>query len=179
MTTAEESSSGIDRRRMLGAGVGAVGGVGALGLLAAGPAAAAANEASFWAFHPRRVVDSRDGEGTARGKIRGGQTRTVDMTNIFNYGYAVSVILNVTVLQTEATGFLTLYENGQPRPAAYAAIWSGTGRAATSMTVTGLRASDQTFNVYCNGAGSTHFVLDMVGYFHRQDPPRRSPAERR
>ena len=89
------------------------------------------------------------------------------------------MIFNVTVLQTEGTGFLTLFENGAARPQVYAAIWSGTGRAATSMTLTGVRSSDLTFKVYCNGSGSTHFVLDMMGYFYRENAPRRSPAERR
>lgn len=166
---------------MLGAGLGILGGAAALGAMTAGPAEAAASNASFYSLGPQRVVDSRTGQGTTAGKITKGQTRTISLTNTFVSGFQLTAILNLTVTGTEGNGFLTAWESGLTRPGSSNINWWGKNQTYGNMAIVGLRSSDVTFQLYCNGTGAaTHFLVDILGYFFRQAAAAgaKSPAER-
>ena len=176
----DDLEENVARRRLIGAGLGVVGGVAALGALSQ-PAHAAASDAEFWSYGPQRVVDSRNGTGTTTGKISGGQTRTISLANIFISGVSLTAIVNLTLTQTENSGYLTVWQSDLTRPGISNINWFGTGQALGNLAVVGLRSNPVSFNVYCGGlSGRTHFLVDLVGYFYKDGLARvRPPAEKR
>ncbi len=75
---------------------------------------------------------------------------------------AKAVVVNVTVTQPTADGFLTLSPTGSPRPNA-STINFVAGQTVANMTVVKLGTGGKA-DVY-NAGGFTHVVLDVVGYF--------------
>ena len=168
------------RRHLLGAGLGVAGGAVAAVGLAGAPAQAAADNASFWSHGPVRVADTRSGRRITKGQIAGGTSRTVELSDFFLNNNAISVILNLTVINTTGRGSLVVWENGAVRPDVFSLNWAGSGQAVSNLALTGLRFSDLTFKLYCGGANAAaHVVVDMFGYFYREGTARaRSPVER-
>ena len=168
--------SGLDRRQMIGAGLGVLGGAVALSALAS-PSAEAAAEASarFYAYGPQRITDSRSGAG----KINREATRNISLSSVFASGFALTAIINVTVTATEGAGYLTLWEAGQTKPSTSNISWWGSGQGYGNMAFVGLRSSDVNLSVYCSGnlSARTHYIIDLLGYFYlpagaEEAPPR-------
>ena len=126
---------------------------------------------------PARVYDSRTGTGpaaTGDGKIFGGQIRQVSLATGFAAGVEVEpffgrppadgVLLNLTVTETDAAGFLAVYSSALATPPGTSSInWSITGQNLANMTVSAV--ASESVKVQCGGGGSTHFVIDVIGVY--------------
>ncbi|MFD0272053.1 hypothetical protein ACFVGY_36620 [Streptomyces sp. NPDC127106] len=90
--------------------------------------ASAVNQVAVWTrgshyspYGPKRLLDTRDGTGTAQGQIEGYGTVT---TQVAGKGWvslspgATAVALNVTVTNPRSDGHLTAYPSGQQAPTA-------------------------------------------------------------
>jgi hypothetical protein len=114
-------------------------------------------------FHPvtpARVLDTRTkppgplGPGEARDLVIGGQV-TVPPT-------AAAVALNVTVTEPTASGFLTVWPAGTPRPTA-SNLNMVPGQTVPNMVVVGL-GTGGAVSLF-NFAGTSHVVVDVAGWF--------------
>jgi hypothetical protein len=153
----------LDRRRLLAAG-GAVtaGAVGAT-VLGASPAAAAPLVPVLApALPPERLYDSREGGG----EIGSGVVRELTGDPVDLYAF----LMNVTVVNTSGFGWLTIYEAGTALPDTSNINWYGSDQTIVNNCYTWLRPSDSGIEVACGGAGSTHFLLDLIGVLFDYDP---------
>jgi hypothetical protein len=106
---------------------------------------------------PIRVYDSRPGT-----KIENGHTRTHSVAGQLPVG-AVGALLNVTVVGTEGTGFLTVYSSAVAQPAASSTNWFGSNQILANGVETAI-PSGRSFKVTCGGGHRTDYILDLVGY---------------
>lgn len=116
---------------------------------------------------PARFVDTRtngatvDDEFEAEGKRAAGSTYTVDIAGRGDVpADATSVIMNITAIQPEANGFVTVYRCDEDRPTASSLNYS-TGTNLGNEIVAGL-AGDGTVCFFTSG--STHLTVDVVAY---------------
>jgi hypothetical protein len=115
-------------------------------------------------FHPKapeRALDTR----VNNQPLGPGSERLVDLSEVVFR--ADAVVLNVTVTDPTASGFLTVWQDGTPRPATsninFPAGWTGANQVIVPVEdfVSDIR-------LY-NHAGSAHVAVDVAGYFS-QDP---------
>lgn len=78
------------------------------------------------------------------------------------------VIINVTITETEGSGFLSVYPKG-PTPRTSTINWYETGQVAANSTQLFLSGGPSNWNidVYCGGGGRTHFIIDEIAYLAR------------
>ncbi|MEZ5208527.1 MAG: hypothetical protein R2690_16505 [Acidimicrobiales bacterium] len=85
------------------------------------------------------------------------------MSNVFGIpADADAVTLNVTVTNTTAPSFLTIYPNGDTRPLASNLNWSAGGTIANAVTVK--VGTGGKIRVY-NPTGQVDVIIDAVGYY--------------
>jgi hypothetical protein len=67
---------------------------------------------------PARILDTRSGLGTPAGVVRSGQSRTFRVTGIGGVPASGvgTVVLNVTAIKPNRSGYLTVYPSGRARP---------------------------------------------------------------
>ena len=123
---------------------------------------------------PARIVDTRNGTGAPTGKLAAARELQVQVTGRGGVpSDATSVVVNVTTAQPTAATDLTVWPTGTARPAG-ATTSTTTGRMVTTLAVvrvgTGGKVSLR------HGSGSTHVVLDVVGWFGGGAPLRYRPA---
>jgi hypothetical protein len=121
---------------------------------------------------PARLMDTRpaptiDGLFSAKGALRGGETRVVRVTG---RGYIPAravgaVVLNLTITEPTSSGFLTVFPTGRPRP--NASNMNVTPGALASNMVAVPVAADGTISIF-NSSGSTHVIVDVLGWFPEQ-----------
>jgi hypothetical protein len=130
----------------------------------------------FVAITPVRAYDSRfDMAPDAEGRLASGASRTVHVSSKRNVDTgaivdadavppARAVAYTVTLANTSGAGFLAVNPGGTTAVSASVINWSGAGQfpANSSIVKTG---SDNTLTVVAGGAGSTDFVIDVIGYF--------------
>lgn len=159
------SPDGATRRKLLtGMGAAAAGG-GLLALAGAQKAQAVVESGTYFSFGPERIVDSR----VSGGKISGGQVRTLDE---FEDTLGLAFAINLTVVQTESSGYLSVYNADVARPNPYSSInWQGSGKVVANFNVVDGGAAG--LRVYCSGGSSvkTHFIIDVVGIFLTAEEP--------
>ena len=119
---------------------------------------------------PARLMDTRVGQPTVDGQFAGagvvgpGQVR--DLTVVGRGGVPVAgvgaVALNVTVTEPSAWSFLTVFPKGASRPTA-SNLNFGPGQTVPNMVIAKVGAGGQVS--FFNQAGSTHVVVDVVGWF--------------
>jgi hypothetical protein len=133
----------------------------------AGVAAAPAAPTTRYVALPvaQRVLDSRSGVGTSTGRKTG--RLTVELGKVITDAAAASAVLNVTVLNSSANGYVTVFPEGSPTPA--------TSNVNVLASVPGVRANTQANEVVARlsqhrrvdllVAGTTaDVVVDVVGY---------------
>lgn len=160
-------TGGASRRKILTGMGGVAAGGGLLALAGAPKASAAVEEGTYFSLGPERFIDTRLPDGG--GKIRGGQTRTLQD---FEEADGLTFALNLTVVSTEGSGYLALYNADVPRPNPYSTInWQGAGKVLSNFTL--VDGGDAGLEVYCSGASTvrTHFILDIVGVFITSEAP--------
>jgi Cellulase (glycosyl hydrolase family 5)/IPT/TIG domain len=116
--------------------------------------------AAYTAVTPVRLLDTRNGGG-ALGPAAARSLTVAGVTPGAPPG-ATAVVLNVTVTNTTAPSYLTVYPAGSSPPLASSLNWVAGETIANLVTVQVGTASAITI---FNGAGSTDVVVDLEGYF--------------
>ena len=79
-------------------------------------------------------------------------------------GGATAISVNVTVTGTVGTGFLAVNDGGNTVIAASAINWFGPDQSAANSIIVPVNSARQV-TVIAGGGGSTHFILDVSGYY--------------
>ena len=151
-----------------------------LGLVAAltstaEPATAEPGTASgFHGTEPTRVVDTRKGLGTAAGPIAAGADRTIRLAGRGGVPATgvTAVVANLTVTDTTAASHLTAWPTNQPRPDASNLNWPA-GDTRANLAVLPL-SPDGDITV-TNNTGTTHLLIDVVGWYDTPTPESAAP----
>jgi hypothetical protein len=113
---------------------------------------------------PQRLLDTREGSGP----IGAGQTLSEPMAGAVNSSgeylvaaNATAAMVNVTVTDTTANSFLTVFPGGS-RPLASDLNWTA-GETVPNLTLATFSSAGAVS--FYNHAGSTQLVLDVFGYF--------------
>jgi len=130
--------------------------VSSAGTIPAGP-----DSGSFVSIAPERIIDTRDGTGAPAAPIAPGDTLTFDFGGA-DSGIA-AVVMNVTVTQPTAAGYITVYPGGTTRPLA-SNLNFGPGQTVPNLVVAPIGA-DGTVAFYNGSAGTIHLVVDTSGYY--------------
>lgn len=112
---------------------------------------------------PVRVLDSRSAVGTSRGVKRGAVV--LDLSGRLPAG-ATAAVLNVTVTNPTANGFVVVYPAGNAKPGTSNVNFLA-GQTQANEVVVGLPA-DRRVVVFVDSA-SAHVIADLVGSFTRAD----------
>jgi hypothetical protein len=118
---------------------------------------------------PVRVYDSR--EGTV-GKLAGGQERVIDLTTGKKgttsipgiAAGATAAAINLTVDATTASGFVSVYADGATFNDTSNANWAEDGQVAANYVVSAVSDKGKV-KVRGGGAGTTHVIIDVTGYY--------------
>ena len=121
----------------------------------------------FVPITPTRVYDSRAGNpplGVTKGPLSNG-TRVINMLN----GLALplspkGVLANVTVVNTSASGFISLYKNGTAWPGTSSINWFAANEIVANTAYTDVDPVGQAIAKVPANA-STDFFIDVVGYY--------------
>jgi subtilisin family serine protease len=116
--------------------------------------------------NPQRVLDTRD-PSNAQGNatpVTAAATRNVTVTGVGGVPASGvdAVVVNVTVTDTTANSFLTVWPGGQPRPLAASVNWPP-GGFISNQVIAKVGAGGQ-ISVY-NNLGQVDLVLDVAGWF--------------
>ena len=110
---------------------------------------------------PQRVIDTRStGKPLAAGTVMELPLAGVGVGGVPAKG-ADSVVLNVTVTEPTAAGFLTVWPAGEPKPLASSLNFT---RGQTVPNLVVAKLGDGKLNL-ANNDGTAHVVADVVGYF--------------
>ena len=114
----------------------------------------------------------------AAGKLRGGQTLTLDLSDLVVAG--AGVVGNITVAAPEGGGFFTVFPGGQPRPGT-SNINYVRGQALANMVIVGLGGtgtSSDTIQIYTSQPAHVIFDVFALSVFElgAVDPSFQAPA---
>ena len=127
--------------------------------------AAAAPGSVYTALRPRRILDTRQ-TGTG---LEGGGTLAIQVSGLDGVPPdATAVVLNVTVTDTTAPSYLTVYPQGATNPLASNLNWAA-GETRANLVVVEV-GSGGAVSFY-NAAGHTDLVVDLQGYFAAPSAP--------
>ncbi|MEU8759364.1 hypothetical protein [Streptomyces sp. NPDC048659] len=132
---------------------------GSVDLLAdiAGYYAEGTSGSTYQPVSPKRLMDTRDGTGVAKGAIQAGGTVTLAVTE----PGVTAVALNITATNATAAGFVSAYPYGTARPNVSNVNFEA-GRTVPNMAVVPVKDGKITFY---NRAGSVDVLADVAGYF--------------
>ena len=119
----------------------------------------------FGSVAPLRVLDTRSGTGAPAAAIRAGGTVAVKVTGqggVPATGVS-AVVLNVTVTEPTAGGFITGYASGSPRPLASNLNFTA-GQTVPNLVVAPVGA-DGDVVLYNGSPGTVHLLADLSGYY--------------
>jgi hypothetical protein len=120
-----------------------------------------ASGARFSPQAPYRILDSRIGTGGFGTPWPPAVARDVTLSGVPND--ATAVVLNVTATSPTAATFATLWPSGVARPNPASNLNVVPGQTAPNLVIVGIGANRKV-SLY-NDAGSTHFVVDVVGWY--------------
>ena len=118
----------------------------------------------FGAVVPTRVLDTRLGQGASRAMVSGGSTIAVKVTGtagVPSSGVA-SVVVNLTVTEPWAAGYITGYANGSQRPPTSNVNFDA--KQTTSTLAVLPVGTDGRIALYNGAPGATQLVADIAGY---------------
>ncbi|MFD0570608.1 hypothetical protein ACFQ0T_17055 [Kitasatospora gansuensis] len=124
----------------------------------------ASGYATYNPVGPWRLMDTREDDYTEEqmtrraGAVAAGDTLTMTTIPV----RAKSVVLNVTVTQPTAAGYLTIYPAGGQRPVASSLNWSANQTIANQVVVPVNENGE--ISLYNGSGGNSHFVVDILGY---------------
>lgn len=126
------------------------------------------NGARFHTVSPRRVLDSRTGNGGYATPWAAGTSRTITLDGAVPSGAAIAgLVTNLTATDTTSMSYLTLYASA-PRPGT-SNLLVAPGQTIAVAANTGV-ASDGTVSLF-NQLGQANLVLDVSGYFSAPPAP--------
>ncbi len=121
---------------------------------------------------PVRVWDSRDADPyklqpgvSSPGKLASGNAIGFSLQGVvptYNYG----ALVNVTIAETESSGYLTVYgpgEHGEAPPTSNI-NWYAANQIVANLVATKL-GGEATLAIRAGGSGRTHVIVDVLGYF--------------
>jgi hypothetical protein len=115
------------------------------------------------ASSPTRILDSRPGGVGLSGAWGPDQARALTVDGTFPVpATATAVVMNVTVTETTATGFVTVYPADETRPLASNLNYAP-GDTVPNLTMVKI-GGDGRVSFY-NQAGSSQIIADVVGWF--------------
>ncbi len=121
---------------------------------------------TYYPYGPERFWDTRT--SGAKTPIGSGQTLTVAINGVGDLPLSglSAVVVNLTVVSPTASGFLIAYASGTTRPAVssinFAAGWTGANLVTVPI------GADGQIAIY-NRSGSTHAIVDVVGFYTSSD----------
>ena len=138
--------------------------VGVVGVVAAPVELAsvgAATASGYTAVTPDRLMDTRDGLGGPM--LTGGMARSLQVSGRGGVpaSGAIAVVLNVTVTQPAAAGFVTVWPTGVGRPLA-SNLNMVAGATVPNLVTVGLGTGGQ---VDLFSSADAHLVVDVVGWY--------------
>lgn len=114
------------------------------------------------AVDPVRVVDSRIGLGTRQAIFGPHEARNVQVAGVGGVpANATAVMLNVTAVDTDSWGWLTVWPAGQTQPASSNLNWF-TGKIVPNMVMVAVGANGQ-ISIY-NDLGHASVLVDVFAY---------------
>ena len=122
------------------------------------------------ALPPTRLVDTREGVGTPAGPVGDGATISIVVAGhggVPTVG-ATAVVLNATVTETSAAGYLTIWPGDAAQPTVSNINATAAAQTVANLAVVRLGA-DGTLKVFAQRR--THVVLDIAGYFTAATAP--------
>jgi hypothetical protein len=119
---------------------------------------------AFHAVAPTRLVDSRKGTGTHRSAFGARITRDVQVSGRADVpAGAKAVVVSITTTSpTAGSGYVTAFSDGQLRPGTLDVT---TSRARTRANLGVVQLSSRGRMSLYNATGSTHIVVDVLGYY--------------
>lgn len=120
--------------------------------------------AYFHSLSPLRLLDSRGTTGGWNAPLTAGSPQSLTVTggSAAVPANADSVVLNVTATGSTVDSYLTVYAAGASAPNA-SSLNFGAGQTAANLVVAKVGAAGQV--TFANSTGSTHVIVDIVGYF--------------
>jgi IPT/TIG domain/Carboxypeptidase regulatory-like domain len=117
---------------------------------------------AFVAVSPARILDTR----STGGKLAAGESRPIPVTGLGGVPSSgvSAVVLNVTVTETTAGGYLTVSPTGSARPTASNLNWSGAGVTIPNAVVVKLGSGGKV-DVFQSGPGTAQVIVDVAGYY--------------
>jgi len=124
---------------------------------------------------PTRVYDSRQAQ-PAFGRLGPGESRVISVADgrstvtgaVTVSGLvppgATAIMYNLTVADTDGAGFLNVSPASVSEVAASTINWTLTGTTLANSSMVGL-SDDRLIRVTCPAAASTHFIIDVLGYY--------------
>jgi hypothetical protein len=124
----------------------------------------ASSKGSFHTVPSTRVLDTRSGTGGRLGALGAGQTVSLRMGGVAGTPTAdvAGVVINLTVTQPTAAGYVTVYPADRPRPTVSSLNFRAGQTRANLVTVP---VSPNGTIKLTNAFGSAHLVADLVGYY--------------
>ena len=118
----------------------------------------------YTAYGPTRVLDTRYGTGAVKAPVR---ARSITQVKFAGNGGipadVTAVVLNVTVTEPTAAGFVTVYGDGSPRPST-SNVNFVKGQTVPNQVIAPVGA-DGKVDFYNDSTGSTDLIADVAGYF--------------
>jgi hypothetical protein len=147
-------------RRKLFAGLGGAAAVAAATQLPRTAAAATAGATIVLVSPPERIADTR-ADGT--GKVSAAHPLDMFVGGLIGDG-VVGALLNITVTETEGSGFLAATADNASSPNPTSNInWSATGQNLANLAIVPA-VGTRGITIRAGGPGQTHVVVDLVGF---------------
>jgi len=150
------SPRAVPRRDLLIKGGIAAAATGAALVVGAAPASAETLAPILWPIDPVRIYDSREESG----RLGPGATRILVADQPAE---DLAYLLNITVTDTIASGWLSVYSAEVPWPGTSTLNWTQNGQTIANTAYTFIRQADQGIAITVGGPGSTQFVIDVTG----------------
>ena len=120
-------------------------------------------DARYNALSPSRILDTRSGNGAPAAKLAAGSSLNLQVTGrggVPATGVS-AVVMNVTVTEPAATGSLTTWPTGEPRPGTISVSYP-LGQTVPNLVVSKVGA-DGKVSLYTTGAAQV--IADVVGWY--------------
>jgi len=125
---------------------------------------------TFTPVAPSRVLDTRDGTGTGSAAVvRAGGSVTINPFWTAESRGAGAAVLNVTVTQPTAAGFVTVHPAGTAKPNA-SNLNYGPGQTVPNLVMV-KAGSDGSVTLTNTSSGTVHLIADLAGYYRGELPP--------
>lgn len=119
----------------------------------------------FHPIEPFRAVDTRNGTGAPKQTVGPGGSLRIDLRGaggLLPASGMTAVVLNVTAVKPTASGFVTVFPGDVARPTASNL---NTSPGVTAPNLVTVRVPANGIVEFYNSAGSTHLLVDVVGYY--------------